>query len=77
MLAHKDRFDDKLMRERSETAGGLPVGGDSSKVRLGNVASYKPELSQELLAELDAIWQDRVAREHGLASYDEAARRLV
>ncbi len=46
-------------------------------MRLGNLGSYKPELSQAILAELDAIWQDRVAREHGLASYDEAARRLV
>ena len=37
MLANKHQFDDALMRELSETKGGLPPGSDSAKVRAGCV----------------------------------------
>src|SRR3954452_21130425 len=45
MNAHKDRYDDLMMRERSERACGLPPGSDSSKVRSGTVGAHKLELS--------------------------------
>lgn len=77
MLAHRDRFDDKLMRERSEIVSGLPSGSDSSKVRLDDVGSQAPKVSSELLAEMDAIWQETISREHGLMSYDEAVGVLA
>lgn len=77
MLAHKDRFDDKLVRERSEAVCGLPSGSDSAKVRLDDIGSRAPKLSPELVAEMDAIWDETVAKEHGLASYEEAVVLLA
>ena len=37
MKAHADKYDDLLMRERSEVVCDLPVGSDASKVRSGEV----------------------------------------
>ncbi len=44
MTAHKDKYDDRLMRERSEQVAGLPEGSDSAKVRSGVVGSFAREL---------------------------------
>ena len=41
MVEHKDRFDDKLTRERAEAVANIPVGGDSAKVRKGERWSTK------------------------------------
>ena len=40
MLAHKDRFDDAMMRKMSEERCNLPPGSDSAKVREGRVGSH-------------------------------------
>jgi hypothetical protein len=77
MLGHKDRFDDKLVRERSEAVCGLPSGSDSAKVRLDDIGSRAPKLSREVLAEMDALWEETIGREHGLASYEEAVGLLA
>lgn len=77
MLAHKHRFDDKLMREHSERVANLPSGSDSAKVRLGKVGSHATELSAEIVAELDQIWQETVAQTHGLSSYAEAVELIA
>lgn len=69
MLAHKDRFDDSLMRTRSEKVCGLPPGSDSAKVRKGEVGGHKEKLSPEVLAKLDAIWQREVAEVIGFKDY--------
>jgi hypothetical protein len=77
MLEHKDRFDDFLMRQVSETRGGLPPGGDSAKVRKGGVGGHLNELPVDLAAEMDAIWTRVVAPKTGFANYAalEAALR--
>ena len=41
MLAHKDKYDDLLMRELSERRAGLPPGSDSAKVRKGRVGEHR------------------------------------
>jgi hypothetical protein len=69
MLKHKDRFDDFLMRRRSEETGGLPPGSDSAKVREGKVGSHKREMSKELAAEVDAIWAEVVTPVTGFKDY--------
>jgi hypothetical protein len=76
MLAHKDRFDDRLMRERSEALLGLPPGSDSAKVRKGRVGEHTRELSAELCAELDAIWRTEIGATLGYASYAELTDAL-
>lgn len=68
MQVHKNKYDDKLMRERSEQVCGLPPGSDSAKVRDGKVGSHQ-ELPTAILAELDAIWADTITREFGLPDY--------
>jgi hypothetical protein len=69
MLAHKDRFDDRLMRERSEKVAGLPPGSDSAKVRKGKVGEHAHELPPAISAELDRIWREDIEAKLGFASY--------
>lgn len=77
MLRHKDKFDDKLMRERSEQVVGLPPGSDSAKVRRGEVGEHRQELSAEIIAGLDAIWQREIAPRFGFESYEAFAAALA
>ncbi len=69
MLAHKDRFDDAMMRRLSEERCGLPAGSDSAKVRKGGVGGHVHELPAEIAAEMDAIWAKLVAPKTGFADY--------
>ena len=74
MLAHKDRFDDRLMRERSEIACELPPGSDSAKVRKGEVGT--DELPEDVSHEMDEIWTEEIESSLGLRSYAAARRAL-
>ncbi|HEY3697434.1 sulfotransferase domain-containing protein [Phenylobacterium sp.] len=69
MLRHKDRFDDLMMREASETRCNLPPGSDSAKVRNGRVGEHRTELPPGIAAGLDAIWAERVTPLTGFADY--------
>jgi hypothetical protein len=77
MTEHKSKFDDLLMRERSERVAGLPPGSDSAKVRAGQVGSRRVELPPAIQEELDAIWREVVTPELGFASYDELLAALL
>ncbi len=77
MLAHKDRFDDRLMREHSERVAGLPAGSDSSKVRNGKVGEHATELPTEIIAQLDGVWREEIESKFGFASYGALADALV
>jgi len=77
MLLHKDKFDDKLMRERSEQVVGLPPGSDSAKVRKGEVGEHRHELSPEIIAGLDAIWQRKITPRFGFPHYEDLAAALA
>lgn len=76
MLAHKDRFDDFLMRRLSERMAGLPPDSDSSKVREGKVGGHATVLGQEVLAEMDQIWREDVEPRFGFKSYRDMAQAL-
>jgi hypothetical protein len=69
MLAHKDRFDDVLMRTASETRCNLPAGSDSAKVRKGGSGGGRAELSAEIMDALDAKWAELVTPVTGFADY--------
>lgn len=77
MLAHKDRFDDRLMREHSERIAGLPPGSDSAKVRKGEIGSHWYELPQDVIDAMDRIWQEEIAAPLGFATYQELRTALV
>ncbi len=76
MQQHKDRFDDKLIRERAVAVEGLPAGSNSSKVRTGQVGEARRLLGPEVAAELDAVWQKRITPELGFASYADMIAAL-
>lgn len=79
MLAHKDRFDDALMRAVSEARCNLPPGSDSAKVRKGGVGGHKSELPPALGEMLEAKWAELVTPVTGFADYaalEAAARGL-
>ena len=69
MLAHKDRFDDYLMRRLSEERMNLPEGSDSAKVREGRVGS-RVALSARVRAELDRLWAEEITAEFGFPNYE-------
>jgi hypothetical protein len=75
MLAHKDRFDDALIRRRSEELADLPPGSDSAKVRAGKAGS-KAELSEALLQALEQAWQEEIAEPLGYPDYDSLLAEL-
>lgn len=70
MLAHKDRFDDKMMRDLSEARAGLPKGSDSAKVRAGKIGSRR-ELPEDVAALLDEKWAESVTAKYGFKDYAE------
>jgi hypothetical protein len=69
MLAHKNKFDDLMMREVSERVGNLPPGSDSAKVRAGRIGSHRAEMPDELAKALDAIWAETVTATLGFKDY--------
>ena len=75
MLAHKDRFDDALMRTKSEKVSNLPTGSDSAKVREGKVGS-RAELSKKTLARIGETWKEQITPVLGFSNYDEMLAEL-
>jgi hypothetical protein len=77
MLQHQDKFDDLMMRKKSEERCNLPPGSDSAKVRKGGAGGHRAALSPAVAAMLDAAWIKDVAQATGFANYDafEAALR--
>ncbi len=68
MLAHKHQFDDALMRELSETKGGLPRGSDSAKVRNSD-GSHSDELPPAIAERIDELWAERITPVLGFADF--------
>jgi hypothetical protein len=69
MLEHKDKFDDRLMREATERWRILPAGGESSKVRQGGVGSHHHELPSEVASAMDTMWDKRIVPTLGFPDY--------
>jgi len=69
MLEHKNRFDDALMREKSERLGGLPQGSDSAKVREAGQNRRQAELPDSIREEFESIWRSDVTPHTGLSDY--------
>jgi hypothetical protein len=73
MQAHKDRFDDAMMRRLSEESI-LPLGSDSAKVRVGNVGDH--ELSADTVAAIMTKWRELVAPATGFDNYETLIESL-
>jgi hypothetical protein len=69
MLAHKDRFDDLMMRRLTEERCNLPAGSDSAKVRARPAGPPRQEMTPEIEAEIDALWRETVTAKLGFETY--------
>ncbi len=77
MQAHKDQFEDHLIRQARSKAMRLPLDGELHKVRNGQVGESKKALSDEIRQELDAVWQKEITAAIGLNSYEDLRKELV
>ena len=68
MQAHKDRFDDAMLRAWSEREV-LPAGSDSAKVRAGRVGEH--DMSDATVSRIRALWTEHVTPVTGFATYEE------
>lgn len=76
MRVHERQFDDHLVRQARDAACGLPPAGVTTKVRTGRVGDHARVLSADIIAALDALWQESLAASFDLHSY-EALRAQV
>jgi hypothetical protein len=77
MQAHEDQFEDHILRQKRSAAMKLPLDGQLSKVRDGQVGSAKVSLPESIKLELDAVWQNEITSKTGLNSYEDLRRELV
>jgi hypothetical protein len=75
MTRHRDKYDDKLMREHSERVCDLPPGSATSKVGTGVVGGHRLELSEAFVRELDATWGDTMST-FGIPTYEALLEQL-
>jgi len=76
MLAHKDQFDGRHMREIGEKRAGLPPAINVSKVTPGSSNQARYQLPEIIKLELDEIWQEQVQSKFGFKNYDELRQEL-
>jgi len=67
MQRHKDRFDDAMMRAKTEETI-VPAGSDSSKVRAGHVGVH--DLSAETVEAIGQLWRGMVSPATGFDTYE-------
>ena len=80
MLEHKDRFDDAMMREKSERVAGLPPGSDSAKIRQAGRSARREELPAAIRQECADIWRSDVMPQIGFtdfASFEAELRNIA
>lgn len=70
MQLHQEKYDDKLMRERSELVCDLPPGSITGKVGSGEVGAHHLELSATFVDELNETWRETMTAEFGIPSYE-------
>ncbi len=68
MLAHKDRFDDAMLR-RLALEKGIPEGADTAKVRQSGAGGHRHELTPEIEAAVDALWARTITPKLGFPNY--------
>jgi hypothetical protein len=77
MQAHKEQFEDHLIRKARSAAMRLPLDGQLNKVRNGQVGESKVAVPDEIKQELDVVWRDVITAKIGLNSYDDLRQELM
>ena len=76
MRSHQWQFDDHLVRAARDGACGLPPGGIATKIRTGRVGDHTCELSEELKARMDRVWQTEITARFDIPSYEQLREAL-
>ena len=69
MQQHISQFDDHVLRDLRNPVLGLPPGGNSDKVRDGQVGQHKRALPDTVVQEMAARWQRNIAAPLGYENY--------
>ncbi|MEP7134054.1 MAG: sulfotransferase domain-containing protein [Chloroflexota bacterium] len=77
MQAHEEQFEDHIIRRMRGPAMRLPIDGQLSKVRDGQIGNGKLSLPEQIKNELDDIWRNELTPKIGLKSYDDLRNELV
>ena len=77
MQAHEDQFEDHIIRKTRSAAMRLPMDGQLSKVRDGQVGSAKLSVPENIKQELNDIWHNEITPKTGLNSYEDLRKELI
>lgn len=77
MQAHKDQFEDHIIRKARGPAMGLPSDGRLNKVRNGQVGEAKHVVPDAIKRELDELWHREITSKIGLNSYEDLRSELA
>jgi len=77
MQEHKDQFEDHIVRLARGAAMGLPPDGRLNKVRNGQVGEAKQVVPDEIMHELDDLWNKEITMKIGLKSYEDLRKELL
>jgi hypothetical protein len=77
MQAHKDQFEDHLVRKARSGPMRLPLDGQLNKVRNGQVGESKEVVPDHIKEELDRVWQTEITEKIGLKTYDDLRKELA
>ncbi len=77
MQAHENQFEDHIIRKTRSAAMKLPMDGQLSKVRDGQVGGAKLSVPEHIKKELDDIWQNEITPKIGLNSYEDLRKELM
>lgn len=77
MQAHKDQFEDHIIRRSRSEAMRLPLDGRLNKVRNGQVGESRKHVPEEIRKELETIWQEEIAVKLGVSSYEDLRQQLA
>ena len=77
MNEHNLKFDDHIIRDTRNEVCGIPMDGETSKVKNGKVGESKNVVSDAVRAEFDKVWHKEITATIGLRSYEDLRTELA
>jgi hypothetical protein len=74
MVKHMDKFDDRMVARALEEKVGIPADSDSTKVQI--VGSESKDVPPAIVAQIDAMWAERIEPVTGHADFASLAADL-
>lgn len=76
MLSYQKKFTDTSIQIFNAEGGGVPLATNAAKITSGTPDDKRYQLSEPLKREFDAIWQEVITEQSGLASYGDLRAEL-